>query len=254
MANFIRSDLAFILAQIKIAEQHAAATGSTFNDGTAVTAAELTLGRTSLLSLIGGSPNHTFGLRTVSGVFNNLLTDGQTDFGQADQPFPRLTPEDYDRQGVDYTPTPGAPGAIVQDAAPRTISNLLVDMTSRNPAATAAYALALEQGLPATATEIAPGVFLYHIPNRAPDEGLSAPFNSWMTLFGQFFDHGLDLVNKGGSGNIFVPLQPDDPLYVPGSPTNFMLLTRADMSAGAPVNATSPYVDQNQTYASHPSH
>ena len=65
------------------------------------------------------------------------------------------------------------------------------------------------------------------IPNVSPDVGLSAPFNSWFTLFGQFFDHGLDLVNKGGSGTVFVPLQPDDPLYVPGSQTNFMVLTRA---------------------------
>ena len=68
--------------------------------------------------------------------------------------------------------------------------------------------------------------------NVAPDEGLSAPFNSWFTLFGQFFDHGLDLVNKGGSGTVFIPLQPDDPLYVAGSPTNFMVLTRATVSAG----------------------
>ena len=58
-----------------------------------------------------------------------------------------------------------------------------------------------------------------HLPNVAPDEGLSAPFNSWFTLFGQFFDHGLDLVNKGGSGTVFIPLQPDDPLYVEGSHT-----------------------------------
>ncbi len=56
------------------------------------------------------------------------------------------------------------------------------------------------------------------ITNVAPDEGLSAPFNSWFTLFGQFFDHGLDLVGKGGSGTVFIPLQPDDPLYVRGSP------------------------------------
>ena len=55
------------------------------------------------------------------------------------------------------------------------------------------------------------------ITNVAPDEGLSAPFNSWFTLFGQFFDHGLDLVAKGGSGTVFIPLQPDDPLYVRGS-------------------------------------
>ena len=70
------------------------------------------------------------------------------------------------------------------------------------------------------------------LPNISPDEGLSASFNSWFTLFGQFFDHGLDLVNKGGSGTVFVPLQPDDPLYVEGSHTNFMVLTRATVSAG----------------------
>ncbi len=94
---------------------------------------------------------------------------------------------------------------------------------------------------------------------------MSAPFNSWFTLFGQFFDHGLDFVNKGGSGTVFVPLQPDDPLYVPGSHTNFMVLTRATVSAGPdgimgtdddvrPVNTTTAYVDQNQTYTSHSSH
>ncbi|HEV7328881.1 MAG TPA: peroxidase family protein, partial [Bosea sp. (in: a-proteobacteria)] len=113
-----------------------------------------------------------------------------------------------------------------------------------------------------------------HIPNFAPDEGLSAPFNSWFTLFGQFFDHGLDLVNKGGSGTVMIPLSPDDPLYVPGSQTNFMVLTRATVGPGAdgimvdnpstavdesadnvrPVNTTTAYVDQNQTYTSHPSH
>ena len=46
----------------------------------------------------------------------------------------------------------------------------------------------------------------------APDAGPSAPFNAWMTFFGQFFDHGLDLVTKGGNGTIFMPLKADDPL------------------------------------------
>lgn len=107
------------------------------------------------------------------------------------------------------------------------------------------------------------------IPNVAPDEGLSAPFNGWMTFFGQFFDHGLDLISKGGDGTIYVPLQPDDPLYVPGGFTNFMVLTRATQVAGPgadgvlgtaddtpreAVNVTTPFVDQNQTYTSHPSH
>ncbi|UYP69923.1 hypothetical protein OIU14_17290 (plasmid) [Thalassobacter stenotrophicus] len=99
-----------------------------------------------------------------------------------------------------------------------------------------------------------------------PDEGLSAPYNSWMTLFGQFFDHGLDLISKGGSGTVYIPLQPDDPLYVEGSPTNFMVMTRATNQPGADgilgtaddvrehANKTTPWVDQNQTYTSHPSH
>src|SRR5690606_38682745 len=103
------------------------------------------------------------------------------------------------------------------------------------------------------------------IENKAPDEGLSAPFSSWMTLFGQFFDHGLDLVAKGNNGTVYVPLKPDDPLYVEGGHTNFMVLTRTTADAGADgvfgtdddvraVNLTTPFVDQNQTYTSHASH
>ena len=111
---------------------------------------------------------------------------------------------------------------------------------------------------------------VFFIGNVAPDEGLSAGFNAWMTFFGQFFDHGLDLVNKGDNGVIYIPLMPDDPLYNPLSPqTNFMVLTRAtniavhagedgDIGTADDVhfhnNQTTPFVDQNQTYTSHPSH
>ena len=117
-------------------------------------------------------------------------------------------------------------------------------------------------------TRIAEPLGTLPIGNVAPDEGLSAPFNSMFTFFGQFFDHGLDLVNKGGNGVVFVPLQQDDPLFVPGSTTNFMALTRATHTVvpgpdGILGNAddvleannqTTPFVDQNQTYTSHPSH
>src|SRR3990167_4835134 len=160
---------------------------------------------------------------------------------------------------------------MVVDSQPRIISNLIVDQTPNNPAAVAAAA-----GNEGSATVMSPGldgIFgtaddreVLLIPNTAPDEGLSAPFNQWMTFFGQFFDHGLDLVTKGGSGTVFIPLQPDDPLYVEGSPTNFMVLTRATNQPGPDgilgtaddvhehENTTSPFVDQNQTYSSHPSH
>lgn len=104
------------------------------------------------------------------------------------------------------------------------------------------------------------------IDNLSPDIGLSPSFNGWMTLFGQFFDHGLDLIGKGGSGTVFIPLQPDDPLYVEGGHNNFMVLTRATNQPGPDgilgtaddihehKNSTTPFVDQNQTYTSHPSH
>src|SRR4029434_393267 len=76
--HLIRSDLDFILTQIKIAEHHAAGE--------------------DLLSLV---PNvrAAAGLRTVDGSFNNLVNFGtdangpidQTEFGAADNIFPRLT-------------------------------------------------------------------------------------------------------------------------------------------------------------------
>ncbi len=95
------------------------------------------------------------------------------------------------------------------------------------------------------------------IPDVATDEGLSASITSFTTIFGQFFDHGLDLVSKGGNGTVVVPLQPDDPLYDPESHTNFLMLTRATIADGEGrehINRTTPYVDQNQTYTSHSSH
>jgi Ca2+-binding RTX toxin-like protein len=118
---------------------------------------------------------------------------------------------------------------------------------------------------------------VFFIPNVSADVGLTAPFNAWFTFFGQFFDHGLDLVTKGGNGTIFIPLQPDDPLIpgpdgILGTPDDlppgqrFMVETRATMQPGPDSilgtpddiheqeNTTTPFVDQNQTYTSHPSH
>jgi Ca2+-binding RTX toxin-like protein len=134
---------------------------------------------------------------------------------------------------------------------------MLAERTATTPEAKAAAAAAKS----AAEDALAPVLEAYGIemdgnsvvlPNVAPDEGLSAPYNGWFTLFGQFFDHGLDLVAKGGNGTIYIPLQQDDPLYNPASPhTNFMALTRAPTDAK---NLTTPWVDQNQTYTSHSSH
>ncbi|TWC27050.1 hemolysin type calcium-binding protein, partial [Pseudomonas sp. SJZ079] len=261
--HLIRSDLQFILDSIKIAEQHAAGA--------------------DLLSLLPHERS-PLGLRTVTGDLNNLRT-GQSQFGAADTVFPRLLDPEF-RDGENLSIDPDGPGpqnagdptsytqnsGFVQDSQPRIISNLIVDQTANNPAAVAAAAAALAQGSATVTSPGLDGIFgtaddkdVFFLPNVAPDEGLSAPFNPWMTFFGQFFDHGLDLVTKGGSGTVFIPLQPDDPLFVPGSPTNFMVLTRATNQPGPDgvlgtdddihehSNTTSPFVDQNQTYGSHPS-
>src|SRR5690242_13178504 len=112
--QFIRSDLEFILAQILIAERNAAGQ--------------------SLLDIL---PNVEvpWGLRTVDGTLNNLMPD-QSEFGAADNTFPRLTdPVFRDAQfGTSYEQTFGT----VIDSTPRTISNLIVDQTANNPAAVAA--------------------------------------------------------------------------------------------------------------------
>ena len=278
MVQYIRSDLDFILQQIRIAEDHTAAGGT----------------REALVALVGDT-QQPLGIRTVDGTFNNILP-GQTDFGAADQPFNHLVTPQYAPgyqpgatvggvvQRLDTNGDPmfmdalgnqvpiGTPGAIpvmmvVGDSTPRTISTLIADMTSNNPAATEAYNASVAAGTGATSAEIlddlgnGTGVFLYTIPNVSPDAGLSAPFNSWMTLFGQFFDHGLDSINKGGAGKVYIQINPGDDLYddgadnIVGTPDdgpNFMVLTRASLDTnGNTTNSTTPFIDQNQTYGSH---
>ncbi|MEI7743872.1 MAG: peroxidase family protein [Chloroflexota bacterium] len=273
--GLVASDLEFILHQIQIAEAHPDGSGQLCTDpgfpaNPALCATEI------------AGPTLPYGLRTVNGRFDNLVA-GQAAFGAADRPFPRMVaarfraaePGDPDGPG----PAPSGPTTygqntgLVFDSNPRLVSNLVADQTTDNPAAMAAYldprghgfgnstitVPSFRNGVPTQVTE-------YVLPNVAADAGLSPSFNGVFTLFGQFFDHGLDLVTKGGSGTVLVPLGPGDPLYVPGSPTNFMALTRATNQPGPDgvlgtaddikdgTNTTTPYVDQNQTYTSHPSH
>jgi Ca2+-binding RTX toxin-like protein len=243
------SDLRFILKQIKIAEQHAATATPGNPCGTLQGAGA------DQIPVGGVGVTLPWGLRTVDGSCNNLVP-GQNGFGTADQDFPRLVPVNlHDAESGDPDgpgPAPAVPTSYAQtsgpvfDSQPRIISNLIVDQTAGNPAAVEAAG---------EDPEVDPDTGALFIPNVAPDTGLSAPYNSWFTLFGQFFDHGLDLVNKGGHDTVYVPLQPDDPQYVVGSPTNFMALTRATHDGTHEANnQTSPFVDQSQTYTSHPSH
>jgi Ca2+-binding RTX toxin-like protein len=293
MAKFTRIDLEHILRQILMAEA----------------------GQPPL------NPHLAFGLRQVNGQNNNSVpgnTDfGAADrlFPRVGAQF--LQTADMVTMDLPGTIPGELPvGAVtsysqaqgyVFDADPRIISNLIADQTANNPAALAAQAAAglgdgylarvpnpafdplqpvgplNPQFLPGnvgTPADVDASGNLF-ISNVTPDAGLSAPFNSWFTFFGQFFDHGLDLVTKGGNGYVFIPLQPDDPLILVGpdgiagtgdevpASQAFMMMTRTtqfNRQAGADgilgneddtfeaENTTTPFVDQNQTYSSHPSH
>ncbi|AFJ48176.1 peroxidase family protein [Shimwellia blattae] len=228
-------DLDFILKQIKISEAATNPDGSINGD---------------LLRESVSSPLLPYGLRTVDGSWNNLLP-GQELYGSADQNMPRLTGLNWQDADAMTSYTQTGSDSVVIDADPRIISNLISDQTASNPAAVEIHDLL--KNLPGGGVVSENGSL--SIPNQSPDIGLSPAFNGWMTFFGQFFDHGLDLIPKEGNGIIFIPLQPDDPLYVEGAATNFMVLTRAKVDANhETINLTTPYIDQNQTYTSHPSH
>ncbi|MFN7103804.1 MAG: peroxidase family protein, partial [Pseudorhizobium sp.] len=376
------ADLQFILRQIKIAEANSTAHAATdavdlrevYVDAEGNTMDELGTPYSPdthpalALTLAIPDPHVPFGLRTVDGSYNNLV-EGREMWGASGEPMPRLFEPNYindaDGDVMPLGPTQvvtntdySLPGSVA-DADPRTISNLIVDMSMNNPAAvlaaltfagsedpmadlaeimalnlspaeaTAAFVAAttaletandaldaavvaysgtsdplLRPALIDAIQQAAEGVTAAEaalaqaedvvanpqaamialaeekgltfnngsldIPNIAPDEGLSAPFNAWMTFFGQFFDHGLDLISKGGNGTIYVPLEDDDPLVLGADGVagtlddlppelRFMTLTRSTTVIGpdgepTQRNVTTPFVDQNQTYTSHASH
>ena len=238
---FDMEDMRFILNGIKISEEHAAAFQDPSFDPNNPCA--------KLQEIL---PNLTapLGMRTVDGSCNNLIP-GQEAFGQADLPFPIDTIRDFRaaEAGTDYGST-----TSVTDSTTRLISHLITNQSVDNPAAAAAAAA---EGGESIGPDIA-GTDQLFIPNSGHDEGLTAPLNAFITFFGQFFDHGLDLINKGGNGVVMMPLQADDPLFGL-TPGNMMVMPRASQGPldgnGNPtfVNATTPHVDQNQTYSSHPS-
>ena len=117
------------------------------------------------------------------------------------------------------------PAASCSTPQPRIISNLIVDQTANNPAAVPRRPPTPGRnrhqprpGWPVRHRRRHAGQF--HSQRHAR-WGLSSPFNAWMTFFGQFFDHGLDLVTKGSTGTVFIPLAADDPLVRRRQPDQF---------------------------------
>src|SRR3954466_14823050 len=325
--NVTAGDLSFILKQIHISEHHAATqTVRPSPTHPAVGPCEGLVGpgRDQIpdrltpygLRTVGGECNNLF---PAGDVGNRPF------FAASDQLFPRLARPAVSRD-ADQVPagfplnqlSPGTPAppartsykqkkGDVVDAQPRVISNLVVDQTSENPAAVAAAGLPVRSqdpsasafpcdpggdpspsdpnGTPDGCTQAHKTLF---IPNVTTDVGLSPPYNSVFTFFGQFFDHGVDQTVKSGA-TVLVPLKEDDPLILrgpdgipgtgdevdPATDPAFMALTRAKNQPGPDgilgdnpatavdesaddiqdaTNTDTPLVDQSQTYTSHPSH
>ena len=131
------------------------------------------------------------------------------DYGSADQPFIRLTDAHY--------------GAWNETTQNRDINPLFSGLDPR----------AISDALGAQEANLS---------------GNAAGVNSLFTAFGQYFDHGLDFLGKGGNGTIQIG--------APGSVPNPADLTRGTVDSidanGIPqhLNKTSPFADQNQTYGS----
>ena len=130
-------------------------------------------------------------------------------YGSADQPFIRLTDAHY--------------GAYNETTHNRDINPLFSGLDPR----------AISDALGAQEANLS---------------GNAAGVNSLFTAFGQYFDHGLDFLGKGGNGTIQIG--------APGSVPNPADLTRGSVDSidanGIPqhLNKTSPFADQNQTYGS----
>ena len=168
--------------------------------------------------------------RTLSGFFNN---SNNPEFGAASQPFLRITPAEF---GED-----GAPRGVVDGVQTlpneREISNVIADQDENNDGVTD-----LTHSLHGT--------------------------NSFLTAFGQFFDHGLDFLQRSDDPNekYYIPLDPSDELYRfsdDGNPFNDITsirVTRGEEAINpatgeayvprAHINKTSPFIDQNQAYGS----
>ena len=197
------------------------------------------------------------GFRILEGFFNNLTgtqaSPGAWMWGSANEPFPRLTTaqfNNYVHQALDNAaltnkaflaymdshPTlPDAqadsaalyadPSKSVVDYTPRMISQTISSSYMEHGAGVADSAMArvgaptdtfhetitYADGHTAQVTET-----VIRNENTLPgDPSTSGIF----TLFGQFFDHGLDFLEKGGQGSkIVIALEPSDPLYrAPGT-------------------------------------
>ncbi|WP_102225923.1 peroxidase family protein [Acidimangrovimonas sediminis] len=214
-----------------------------------------------------------------------LLTTDRNGLNPGDsgyQPTFVYAPAEY--QYTDTATTMDQSSSVVVDPMPRMISELIassnVDTSDPNHNPAAVAAMENLGGAPVGVSNSVVGdITTAFMPNPGILGGVT--YNEWFVAFGQFFDHGLDFIQKTG-GVVMIPLSPNDPLwvdptlpdgspnpaYIPGA-SNVMMLARgklanpdSDFDADGnllpgvvPVynNNTGLLIDQSQTYGSHES-
>lgn len=194
------------------------------------------------LSIYDGA-REASGFRVPIGFFNNLVSVTSWTWGATNDPFPRLTAADYNHYVQQSLINPAltayetahpafVPAAdnnanyadlnkTVIDYTPRMITqtisssygdghplNVADSALTRMDVATDTITEKVTARDGSTSTQVE--TIVRNVNTLPGDPSTSGIF----TLFGQFFDHGLDFIDKGGQGSkIVIPLSPDDPLY-----------------------------------------
>jgi len=120
------------------------------------------------------------------------------------------------------------PFLSVYDYTPRMISQLVDSQTALERMDAASGGAYLTDTITYDLTNINDGSKTYDVTESFQRNlntlGGDPSLTGWQTLFGQFFDHGLDAIGKGGNkingvgAKIYIPLDPSDPLYrAPGT-------------------------------------
>ncbi|MHC2088980.1 peroxidase family protein [Methylobacterium sp. CM6244] len=187
--------------------------------------------------------------RAVNGEGNNLA---HPSWGNADQPFVRLTAAHYEPGSINGVRVTGASGALLPNE--RVISNVVSESIDQN--------------------------------GQSVETPNSYGTNLLLMSFGQFFDHGLDFYDRGGgsqfvdmsgvdaklaqiaAANPGLTIDTTDNIIAQGVPPQlqFLIGGRAarytidtdgnavldNVNGTEHLNKVSPFVDQNQTYGSEP--
>ena len=202
-------------------------------------------------------PAEPFGIRNVQGLFNNIAAADQAGWGAAFRPFARLSNADYSNYmtgGVNLSAAYANPFTTIHDGTPRMISQTIssgeamarADQVSGNTLVTdhLIYQITdLNTGLPKVGGYDQAGNpnpnglyfkedFIRNLNTLPGDPSVTGIFN----LFGQFFDHGLDQIGKGGNltngraSKVSIDLDPSDPLYDLANGVTSIAISRATVA------------------------